>query len=61
MDARTGQRMLVDEETGMLTESELRTYDALVRAADKAEVKSFVDDRVFRLIKRTESKVRPMY
>ena len=61
MDARTGQCLRADEATDMLTESELRTYDALVRAADKADIKSFVDDRVFRLIKRTESKVRPMY
>ena len=44
----------------MLTSDELRQHEGFVREADKREMKSFVDDKVFRLIKREESSVRTM-
>ena len=44
----------------MLTEAEVREFDALVREADMREVKSFVDDEVFRTDKRQNANVRPM-
>ena len=50
MCVRDGTCFRVDTETDMLTEAEVREFDALVREADMREVKSFVDDKVFKLI-----------
>jgi len=44
----------------MLTQEELYAHSHLVQAADAREVKSFIDDKVFRLIRRSEAPIRPM-
>ena len=60
MDVNDGTCFRVDTATDMLTDDELWTHYALVQAADKQEMKSFVDDKVFRFIRRNDAKVRTM-
>ena len=60
MDVRDGTCFRVDTATDMLTTDELFRHSALVQAADEREIKSFVDDKVFQLIRRQDAPVRPM-
>ena len=60
MGMRDGTCFRVDTATDMLTTDELFRHSALVQAADEWEIKSFVDDKVFQLIRRQDAPVRPM-
>ena len=60
MNVRNGKCFRVDTATDMLTQDKLFQHAAIVQAADERETKSFVDDKVFQLIRRHDAPVRPM-
>ena len=63
MDISTGECMIADEvveDSSMLTPEDLEKYDALVREADMLEIKSVVDDKVFKTVPRASAKYTPM-
>ena len=60
MDTRDGTCFRVDTATDMLSQEELHTHEALVREADAREVKSFIDDKVFKLVRRDAVNIRTM-
>ena len=60
LDVRRGKMFRVDTATDMLTDAEMRQHTSLVKEADRREIKSFIQDKVFSLKRRSEATVRPM-
>ena len=45
-----------EDSSDMLSEEDLRKHEKLVREADMKEIKSFVDDKVFKVALRSQAK-----